>query len=889
MSRAADRPPRVLRWLAAKVVSRRDRDDLLTDLDECFAARRQAGRAAVLWYLAQAAHAGWTRRRPQNGGAVRGTVPVRLQALWADLRYAMRRLGRERAFTTAAVATLALSTGPAIAAFSLANWFYVRPMPGVTRPEQLAAATFGTPSEGGITVSRVSYAHLDRLVAMAPSVAGITGWQPGQVSLSVGTGTPRIVPVEFVTGNFFDVLGVRMHAGRPLHADDDRSPFDPPVAVLSYSLARTLFPSRDPIGQTMRANGHPVRVVGVAPRGFSGNRLLASAAMWLPGLATPRMNHAPTERWVYAPDRGPFYMHVVRLEDGATLERAELELTTAALALADEPQAQKFRSVRANLRPGFAEVPVTFKPIVGILLGVGVVLVLLGVANLTNLFAFRGLRRAHEGAIRRALGASTSRIAQVHLMQTGVVALAGCLVGAALASLLTSQLNGVVLPPDTAVPLDWRVATATLGLSFMVTLLLGSAPARMAARLELTRILARTGRGSSSSSRRGRTGLAVVQVVLSLTLFAGALLFTTTLRNLRAVDLGFQPRGVSVFQFGFGLQGYFGERKEAFYRDLLTSVRTHPDVTAAAVTADVPLFGGGTGWRIAPMGKDPRTEGHAIQYTSVTDGYFDTIGIAFVAGRPLRRETGPGFEEIVITESLAERLFGTRDAAGRMASFPASAGRPAFDVHVVGVTRDVRFDGVTEESLDLVYRPFNAGGLNDVLLVRSSSQTSDVATVVRRAAAGIDPALPITFQMTMEDVVDRHLGSERLFAWTSSLLAALGFLLAAIGIYGLLAQAAAERTREFGIRLALGAERRAIRWLILRSALIIGAIGIPVGIALATGASRLVASQLYGVTADDPGIYVIAACALGVVTIGSGAVPAWAAARANPADIMRVE
>jgi predicted permease len=526
---------------------------------------------------------------------------------------------------------------------------------------------------------------------------------------------------------------------------------------------------------------------------------------------------------------------------------------------------------------------------VGILLGVGVVLVLLGVANLANLFAFRGVRRAHEGAIRRALGASASRIAQLHVMQTGVVALAGCLVGAALASLLTSQLNGVVLPPDTAVPLDWRVGSVTLGLSFVVALLLGGAPARVAARIELTRILARTGRGSTTSGRRVRTGLAVVQVILSLTLFVGALLFTTTLRNLRAVDLGFQPEGVSVFEFGFRLHGYPGDRKDAFYRDMLASIRTHPAVAAAAVTADVPLIGGGTGWRIAPAGKDPRTEGQAIQYTSVTDGYFDTIGIPFIAGRPLRRDAGPGVEEIVITASLAERLFGTKDAAGRMASFPASAGRPAFDVRVVGVTRDVQFDAVAEESPDLVYRPFNPGGLNDMLLVRSSTGASDVPAIVRRAAAAIDPALPITFQMTMEDVVDRHLGSERLFAWTSSLLALLGFVLASVGIYGLLAQAAAERTREFGIRLALGAERRAIRWLILRSALLIVAIGVPCGLALAAVVSRLVTSQLFGVTAADATIYALAAGALGVVTIGSGAVPAWAASRANPADVMRVE
>jgi predicted permease len=681
-----------------------------------------------------------------------------------------------------------------------------------------------------------------------------------------------------------------MHAGRRLHPDDDRSPFEPPVAVLSYSLARTLFPGRDPVGESIRANGHLVKVVGVAPRGFAGNRLLRAAALWLPGMATPRISHAPPERWVYAPDRGPFYMHVVRLADGATLERADLELTTAALALADgDSQAQKFRAVRANLRPGFADVPSTFGPIVGILLGVGAVLVLLGLANLANLFTFRGVRRAHEGAIRRALGASAFRIAQLHLMHTGVVALSGCLLGVAVAALVTSQLDGVVLPPETAVPIDWRVGTIVLALSFVVALVLGGAPARMASRLELSRILARTGRGSTASGRRVRTGLAVVQVVLSLTLFVGALLFTTTLRNLRAVDLGFQPDGVSVFQFGFRLHGYTSARKGQFYDDLLASLRANPGVAAAAVTADVPLVGGGTGWRIAPAGKDARTEGHPIQYTSVTDGYFETIGTPFVAGGPLRAGAGQGGEEIVISESLAEHLFGTRNAVGRMASFPSSASQPAFDVRIAGVARDVRFDALAAEPEDLVYRPFNPAGLNDMLLVRTSNGSGVVASIVRRSAAAIDPALPITFHMTMDGVVDRHLGSERFFAWTSSLLAFLGFVLAAVGIYGLLAQAALERTREFGIRLALGAERRAIRWLILRSALIIVAIGAPLGVALAAITSRLVTSQLFGITPADPPIYAIAASALGLVVIASGAVPAWAASRANPADVMRME
>jgi predicted lysophospholipase L1 biosynthesis ABC-type transport system permease subunit len=209
---------------------------------------------------------------------------------------------------------------------------------------------------------------------------------------------------------------------------------------------------------------------------------------------------------------------------------------------------------------------------------------------------------------------------------------------------------------------------------------------------------------------------------------------------------------------------------------------------------------------------------------------------------------------------------------------------------VIGVAKDVLFGGLTDPSHDVVYRPLKAmSGLNLILLVRSSGRTADIPARVRRAAAAIDPALPITRQFTMNEVINEQIGPQWIFAWTSGMLAVLGFILAAVGIYGLMAQAAAERTREFGIRVALGAEQRAIRWLVLKSALIIVTIGAPLGVALAAIASRLVTNQLFGVTAADPAVYALAAVALGAIAIGSGAVPAWMASRANPADVMRVE
>jgi predicted permease len=812
----------------------------------------------------------------------------RLAALWLDIRYAFRTLGRSPTFTITAILTVALSTGPTIAALSVGNWLFLRPAPGISQPERLASIDFGSPRQrGGYSVSFVSYDYVANLAASVPSIEAMAGFGQNEVSVAAGNEEAELTRAEFVSWNYFDVLGARLIAGRTFTANEDRRPGGTLSAVLSYRLAGKLFPEGSAVGRDIRVNGIRLTVIGVALREFSGSNTFERSDVWLTGLTKRQLEHATPENWAYSPDRGPFYRYVARLKPGSSFEQVGSDLQSAAATLSKMPGA-----AQPMLRSGFAAVPQDFGTVLGLLLGVGALLVIVGAANLANMFGFRGIRRSHETAVRRALGASGYRLMQLHAAESIIVAAAGSLIGLVLVAVVQAIVGGVVvanfeLP---SVSLDWRLVLMTMGLAAGVAVFMAVAPVRLARR-DLTSTIRDPRHSSARTVARFRISLAILQLALSLTLMVGALLFVGTLRNLQAMDPGFNSRGVISYQLAFRTQGYSPERSRVFYRDLLPRLAKLPAVTAAAVSDGGPMLGGGVGWRVFVPG-DASNEAHPVTTQEVTTDYFKALGISIVVGRVFDAEEvlrGSRETSVVISESLARRLFGGVPAVGRRLTVPKVVDQPSYEVQVVGVAEDVRFDNLTSPPPGIVYRPMSGSfGTYDSFLVRSTSLADRVIPLVREQVRALDPELPIQ-AVVMDEVVSLRLGQQRIFAWVLGILATIGFLLAAIGIHGLISQAVVERTREFGIRLAVGASRKQIVQLVLRSAFVVVAIGAPLGIALAAALARIVRSRLFGISAGDPIVYTVAIAALLAVVVGASFTPAWIASRSNPTDILRAE
>ena len=839
-----------------------------------------------------------------------GPMAGPLTGLWQDVAYAARTLRRSPGFTIAAVLTVALSTGPTMAALGIANWLFFRPLPGVHQAERLGLVWFGTweRDRQSFSPSRVSYHHVAAMRSSFTTIEAIAGDQPpGSVNLSLDGAAPRVVAAQFVTANFFDVLGAGMSEGRGFHPDEDRDPGGSTVAVLAHLLATALFPDQSAIGRTVRLNGHAFTVIGVARPEFEGTSLGEPVSLWLPGLAGPRVNHSPPDRWAYAPDRGPFYEFIVRLRPEATFDQADAELRSAATALADRgvPETTKYRTVQPTLVPGLGLDPFareSMKPFARQLLAVAAVLVLLGTANLANLFVFRGARRTHEAALRRSLGASAFRLAQLHVVEGLLVSCTGAALGVAMAAAAKSLLDGLILPGVGVLDLaiDWRLLSAAAALAAGVGVLLGVAPARLAARGSLTSAANASLRTGTRTGGWLRTGLAATQLALSLTLLVGGLLFVQTLRNLRDVDLGFDPGRVSTFSFSLRGQGYDATRTRQFYRDLIARLRAVPGIDAVSAATGTPLASR-SGIRVLPpdvavlQGKSNRElfdAGLRVLTNEVTSNYFQTLGMRLVAGRTFTEAEAytPGIEPgVVISVSLAERLFGTRHAVGRLVAFPGQGGLARHDTPVLGVVSDVRWSGPRRPIDDLVYRPFGAISLNHMVIVRSSRPEAETERLVLAAAGALDPNVPIGWDRTLNDVFNRDVAEQRVFAWVLGILAGLGFLLAGVGIYGLVSQGVVERVREFGIRMAIGAGRGHIARLVVRQALLIAAAGVPVGLLLAGLGSQLIASQLFGITPLAPTAYVTAVLALVAAVFVAVVPPALRAVRVNPVDVMRVE
>jgi putative ABC transport system permease protein len=629
------------------------------------------------------------------------------------------------------------------------------------------------------------------------------------------------------------------------------------------------------------------------------DRRAVPSDFWITGLAYARASHYPPARWTYGPDRGPFYSFIVRMSPGATVPRltAELDARTQALAGLKAHGSSVFTTHHMILQPGFAA-PAALRPLAlrttQMIGAVAALLVLLGMANVANLMIFQSLSAGRDMAIRKALGASTRRLAQLQLTESLLLSACGASAGIGICLGIAHILSDFQIVGVGAIDIavDWRVLVATSGLAVLVGVGFGLAPAVLAVRASVVGALGRGLRTGLPHASRLRHALAASQVAVSLTLLVGALLFLATLHNLRAVDLGFNPRGVTIMQAALDGHGYTNARALDYSRRLADGVRRQPGVEAVAVAASPPLLGFSFNVQVYLPDQDPAQE-QLVLANAVSADYFRALGLELVRGRTFTEQEVFGDvrpQPVVVSEAMARRLFGSVDAVGRELRMPEYQAPPT-ELRVIGVTRDAHWKDVDSPPDPTMYEPLGGLplGLSAFVLVRSDLDSARAGRMVRDVATALDPAVPLKPETTFAGMIDQRLGQQRLFAWVLSLLGIIALALAAVGLNGLVAQTVIERAREFGIRLAIGADRSHVVRLVLRQAATVSVTGLAGGLTLAWFAGRVVESRLYGVTSRDPWLYIAAALLMILVVGVASAAPARAATRVNPIDVLRTE
>ena len=840
-------------------------------------------------------------QRPSLAGLEVAPQGRLLRGLWHDVRYAVRNLRKRSMLSATIIVTIAISLGPTAAVIGMADALFFRPLPVVAGQDRLLHYAFGTPMRDGLIPHVLSYANLAEIRNGATTVVGIAGQASSSYGLALNGVAPRLALGTAITANYFDVLGVRLIAGRTFRSEEDSAPGGDPVMVLNEGLARAFFGAPDAaVGRAVLVNSVPFTVIGVTPAAFLGTNASRPSEFWIPGMSYRRANNFQPSRWVYGPNEGPFHDYIVRMAAGASLAQTTAELTARTRALVERDLgADNPLPIVPILRPGLAApaslqaVALHAMQLIGAVAGL---LVLLGMTNVTNLLIFTGLASGRDVAVRKALGASAGRLLQLRLVESILLTLLGALAGVGVAAGLGRVFSDFALPGigRIEVAIDWRVVLAVACLALVAGTSAGVAPALLAVRESVTGALGRGIRTGPPRAGRLRHALAAVQVALSLTLLVGALLFLMTLRHLRSVDLGFDPAGVTVVTLNVRGYGYTDARAVEYLTQVADVVRRQPGIQAAGLAFSPPLFNGGLTDGMYLPGQDP-SQATNVERNGVSPDYFEAVRLPIVRGRVFTEAETSGHAEtdrrpVVVTEALARRLFGSDEAIGRELLTQAGPGKTvAF--YVVGIARDSHFRGIERPPEALLYEPLATFPIvqNAYLVVRSTLGSREAFQLAAEAARRFDPTIPLAPETTFAERINRQLGQQRLFAWMLGLLGTIGFVLAAVGLHGLIGQTVVERRREFGIRLAIGAAPTGIVKLVLRRAALVLSVGLAAGLALAWSSGRLVESQLFGITSRDPMPYGVAALLMIAVVSLASISPAVAATRVDPIEVLKSE
>jgi predicted permease len=831
-----------------------------------------------------------------------------LESLFADIRFAVRWLRKSPGFTLVAVASLAIGIGFNTALFAIVDAVLFKPLP-VTEPARLVDI-FTSDSTGTVEFSTSSYPDYLDLNAQNQVFDGLVGYSPMFAALNLDSRS-RLAMGEIVTGNYFQVFGVNAALGRTILPADD-APGAPKVVMVSRRYwTRELGSAPDAIGHTLRIRGTAYTIVGVAPATFSGMVPILAPEMWIPVSASldvePVGMHdavpSPTgttrldrraDRWLFM--RG-------RLKPGVTLDQARANLIVLASRLsADNPATNRDRHIAlkstgdVHFHPSLDPVLVPIATVLMIVVGL---VLLIACANVASMLLARASSRHKEIGIRLAIGASRGRLMRQLVTEAVVLSLLGAIGGVMLAWWITSAVAALSLPLP--IPLafdlriDGRVLAFTLGATFVAALLAGLAPALQATKPSLVADLRGELGASQAAGRRWtlRDALVAGQMAITALLLVIGALLTRSFIAAQRTNPGFAVNRLAIVSTDTSMLQFTPDQSLRFYQDAIDKVSAIPGVESAALATRVPMQLNANTWEIWVPGRHrPGEHGDTVEVTTVSPEYFKTMGVGIVEGRGFTTADRPDTLRVaIVNETMARRVWPGESAIGKIFRTRGGDGPP---FQIVGVSADHKIKTLSELPTPFLQIPrAQRPGPYSAIVARTRGDANALLRDMRRELLALDPNVVFVENQTMEMQVDATLFPMRASAWLVSGVGLVAMLLAAIGLYGVIAYSVARRTKEIGIRVALGARPGAVVGLVMRQGLVVALAGLLAGVAVtsmvAVLAARMISGILYRVSVSDPFSWGGAAVVLLTVSAFANLIPAWRASRVDPSEALRIE
>ncbi len=813
------------------------------------------------------------------------------ETLVHDLRYTLRMLRKSPTFTAVAILVIALGSGAVTTIFSGASALLLRPLPGADRPARLVDIGRTDTHQGNSYLSP-SYPFYTHARDESHTLSGVAAWTQMQLTVSTGEqGTSAFA--NLVSANYFGVMGVRPAMGRFFVPDEDHNPGAHAVVVLSDGFWRRRF-GADPrmVGRSILVNGDPYTVVGVAPPKFNGVYPIVRTDVWVPLMMAPQLQHDPQE----LTSAGSGWLQLFgRLKDGVSIAQARADLATVAMAHVGEEPAdfRELTGIAMSRMTGFpADRSSAIRGFVALLLLISGLVLVIASVNVAGMLLARATARRREMALRIALGAGRARLVRQLLTESIVLFVGGALGGIVIAVFATRLFSRIQLPAD--VPLvadlspDYRVLIFCLGMSLLTGLVFGLAPALDATRSDPNVALRNDTAGSGSSRSRLRNALVVGQLAISLLLLASAGLFLRALGRGQQISPGFETAHVATAQFNVTTSGYSNPRAALFYDALKARLLRMPAITGVSYARWIPLAGSSAGTRVA-------IDGHAREANERGDGmidvnfglvgadYFSVLRMPLVRGRSFQpTDVAAGPHVAVVNEAFAAKYWPGVDPIGKIIRYDSAA------VTIVGVTRNAKYTSLSEPLLPFLYLDMQQNPDPDVhLLVRTTGDPALLAPAILDAVRQGDPLLPPPVVVTMDAATSVGLLPQRVAAVVTGVMGLLGLLLAVVGLYGVVSFTVGQRTREIGVRMALGANRANVLGMIMRDGMRLVFVGVAIGMVLSFGATRVMAKFLLGVSPLDPVVFAAIPIGLALAAMAASYLPARKAAATDPLEALR--